>query len=29
MYLHTTWTGQQGTAVQYPGGTTTSVTVQR
>ena len=26
---HTTWTGQQGTAVQDPGGTTTSVTVQR
>ena len=26
---HTTWTGQQGTAVQDPGGTMTSITVQR
>ena len=26
---HTTWTSQQGTAVQDPGGTMTSVTVQR
>ena len=29
MYHHTTWSGQQGTAIQDPGGTTTSIPVQR